>query len=112
MYEYNGRVTAVENVENITVKLEVGFSITIERDFRLYGIDSISDNGRVQSCQRLAKDRLKSYVLGKNIIIKTHRHSSEIYLADVYIETSSGIKCINDWLVKENLAKYRTSKTV
>jgi endonuclease YncB( thermonuclease family) len=112
MYEYNGKVVAVEDVEKITVKLEIGFSITIEQKFLLYGIESISNTARVQSCQRMAKDRLKSYILGKHVIVKSHRHDSNIYLADVYIETSKGIISINDWLVKEDLAKYRISKTI
>jgi len=112
MYEYNGIVTAVDSVELITVKLEVGFSITIEKSFRLYGIDSLKQTNNGGSCQRMAKDRLKSYILGKAIIIKTYKYTDDIYLADLYIETSNGIVSINDWLVKEKLAVYRTTKTV
>ena len=109
MYEYNGKVTGVTDVETVTVRLEIGFRICVEQQVKLFGISGIDASTDHTNC-RAAKDRLKSYILDKHVIVKTYKYSDEIYLADIYIETSHGLECVNDWLVKEKLAKYRSSK--
>lgn len=110
MYEYAGKVIGVLDIETVTVKLEIGFGICVEQIVKLYGIDARLIESTPLHHGKYDKDRLKSFILDKNVIVKTYKHKDNIYLADIYIETSHGIICVNDWMVKEKLANYRTSK--
>lgn len=111
MYEYNGKVIDVSDAETITVVLQVGFRITVQKTILLYGIEAPKVRNGEHESGRISRDKLRSLILYKNIIVKTYKHDTETYLGDIYIETPQGIICVNDWLVKENLAKYRSSKT-
>ena len=92
--------------------MSLGFGICVEQDFRLYGIDPKIGGTVDHYQQHNGKERLRQFILNKNVIVKSYKHKSVIYLADMYIETSHGIICINDWLVTEKLAVYRNNKNI
>lgn len=110
MYEYNGKVTTVDDANKITVNLKVGFKLCVEQTIYLYGIDAPEIKGASIEIGTISRDKLRALILDKNVIVKTYKHSNGIYLGDVYMETSQGLLCINDWLVKEKLANYRDYK--
>lgn len=109
MYEYNAEVVGVYDGDTITVKILVGFNICLQEIVNLDGIKAPTLRGTSKELGRISRDRLRALILNQKIIIKTFpstKTKQGRYTADIYIETPSGILCVNDWLVKEKLAEY------
>ena len=110
MYEYNAKVVRVYDGDTITVKVHLGFKITVQETIRLFGIDAPEVRGTDKEIGRISRDKLRALILDKEVIIKTYKDKKGKYgryIADIYLETENGLLCVNDWLVKEKLAEYR-----
>lgn len=105
MYEYNAYVTKVYDGDTITVDIDLGLGVWIRNQtIRLAGIDAPEIRGEEREMGLIARDRLRSLVLDKKVIIKTYKDRKGKYgrwIADVYCQS----EYINGLLVDEGLAK-------
>ncbi len=116
MYEYNGKVIGVPTPDRVTVQVKLGFDIIICEIVHLFGLDVPSKRERDINGRRVSRERLRSLILNKEIIVKTYKLENgdttekPKYMADLYLETPQGLLCVNDWMVEQNLAKYSETK--
>lgn len=111
MYVYKAIVIKVYDGDTITVRIDLGFNITITERLRLFGINTPEVRGAEREEGLKSRDWLRTLILNKEIIVKTYRDKKGKYgryLADIFIEQETGSVNINDWLVRENLAERRT----
>jgi micrococcal nuclease len=107
LYIYRAQVISVYDGDTLTVDIDLGFSVVLRKQtVRLARINTPELRGGTLEKGLAARDALRSRVLGKSVILKTHRDSREKYgrwLGEVWTDGD----CINDWLLSEGLAaKY------
>lgn len=107
-YCYEASVLKIYDGDTLTVLVDLGFGTHVKQTLRLHRIDAPEVKGRTRKDGIAARDWLRQKIpLGSVIKIVTHKDEKEKfgrYLADVIV----GGECINDTLVKLNLAKYRS----
>jgi len=108
MYEYRAKVVRVVDGDTVDFRVELGFHISLEDRFRLYGIDAPERNSKDPEQRELAKKatgRLRELLPeGKEVTIRTLKDRREKYgryLACVY---SDGV-WVEQILLDEGLAK-------
>ena len=105
MYVYIAKVLDVHDGDTITALVDLGFRVQTQLKLRFYGINAPEVTGITKEEGLKSKNRVEELILGKDIILKTHKDKQEKYgrwLADIYLpdqETS-----INNLLVEEKLA--------
>lgn len=107
-YCYEASVLDIYDGDTMTVFVDLGFGTHVKQTLRLRGIDAPEVKGPSRKAGVAARDWLRQKIpLGSSIKIVTHKDRKEKfgrYLADVIV----GSECINETLVKLNLAKYRS----
>ena len=110
-YLYQAEVVEVYDADTTTLRVDLGFNITITERFRLYRINAWEVTGAEKVEGLKAKDYfLQRCPVGSTIWIKTvkdRKGKYGTYLADIYIKTTDGYQCLNDLLVINNHAKYQ-----
>jgi micrococcal nuclease len=113
MYEYRAKVVRVIDGDTIDLRVELGFHISVEDRFRLYGIDTPelnSSDPEVRAKAVLAKNRLIELLpVGLEVRIQTLKDKREKfgrYLAMVFINDT---EYVNGILLSEGLAKVYSS---
>lgn len=109
MYTYNAKVTSVYDGDTITLEVDLGFSFKFTNSYRLLRINCPELRGETRVAGLQSRDRLRELVLGKNVIVRTKKDSTEKYgryLADIDLLIGSQVVNINDLLVTEGLAVY------
>ena len=110
-YLYQAEVVEVYDADTTTLKVDLGFNITITERFRLYRINACEVTGAEKVEGLKAKDYfLQRCPVGSTIWIKTVKDKKGKYgryLADIYIKTNDSYECLNDLLVTNNHAKYQ-----
>lgn len=105
MYEYKGYVTKVYDGDTITVDIDLGFDILFKNQkIRLSRINTPEVRGEERLAGLKSRDALRERILNKHIILRTEKDKQGKYgrwLAEIWIEE----ECVNDWLIKEGLAK-------
>lgn len=105
LYNYEGICTKVVDGDTIRAKINLGFRLTFEDNFRLAGIDTPelrAKDPEVKSKAYAAKEYLKERLLDKAIVIHTRKAGKYgRYLATVYCEG----KNINIEMVDEGYAR-------
>lgn len=108
LFTYKAICVKVYDGDTITVNIDLGFGTTFsDQKLRLFGIDTPEIKGESKASGIIAKDRIRSLILDKEIIVKTHKDKKEKYgryLADVFFQEGEEWIHLNELLVKENLA--------
>ena len=80
MYIYNALVTSVYDGDTITADIDLGFQIrTFGVDLRMYGIQAPEVKGDTRADGIIARDRLRSMIINKHVVIHTHKDRREKY---------------------------------
>jgi micrococcal nuclease len=106
MYEYKGKVISIYDGDTLTAEVDLGFNINITEKFRLSGLNAPEVRGEERGSGLISRDKLRDKILGKEVIIKTFKDSTEKYgryIAEIYLETEN----INEWLITEGLAQRK-----
>lgn len=105
MYEYKAKVLDVHDGDTITAEIDLGFRVTVVIKIRFYGINTPEIVGPTKDAGLKSKQRVVDLLLGKEILIKTHKDKQEKYgrwLADIYLPNL--LPSINQLLINEGLA--------
>lgn len=107
MYVYNATIVAVYDGDTVRANIDLGFSIhTHSVQLRLQGINAPEMRGDSAAAGLLARDALRTMVLGKAVTINTFKDKQEKYgryLAEIFCD---GVN-VNEWLVSNGYAvKY------
>jgi len=104
-YIYNARVKSVYDGDTIKVDIDLGFDVILkEQTIRLHGINAPEIRGPEKTEGLAARDRLRSLVLNKDIVIETFEDKKEKFgrwLGKLYVNG----QCINDILLTEKHAQ-------
>jgi len=104
-YKYSAFVESVYDGDTITISIDCGFGIVLKKQkIRLYGINTPEVRGEERELGLISRDKLREKILNKDIVIETIKDKKGKYgryLGIIYYEGEN----INDWLVKNNLAK-------
>lgn len=107
MFEYKANVTGVYDADTITVNIDLGFGIwTFKQKIRLFGIDAPEMRGTERADGTVSRDWLREKILGKEIILKTHKDKTGKFgrwIGDVYLPGES--QSLNDQMVDLGLAE-------
>lgn len=106
MFEYRARVLQVVDSTTLDLEIDLGFKCYTKQRVKLWGIKATDETSSVGT------ERLGELVKDKEVVIQTKfsrriklgRVLGMIWLYDPKAKTLKGT-CINDQLVKENLAK-------
>ncbi len=108
LYTYRAVVTSVYDGDTVTADVDLGFRVWIRSEkLRLARIDAPEVRGPERPLGLISRDWLREKLLGKEVIIKTFkdkRGKYGRYLVDIFLQGRN----INDWLVEEGLAEYKT----
>jgi len=112
LYHYKARVVDVYDGDTCTVDIDLGLSTWIHGEkLRLYRINAPEVKGSSKARGLQSRDALRKFIGGKEVFIQTIKDRKEKYgryLAELWIaDGKKGYINVNDWLVKEGLAKYR-----
>lgn len=104
MYEYKALITRVIDGDTVDAQVDVGFAITVNQRFRLYGINTPETRTRDKS-EKAAGIRAKEEVIrlieNKIVTIKTHGTGKfGRYLVEIFV----GDMNLNEYLVEEGYA--------
>ena len=103
-YKYNAFVEKVYDGDTITVSIDCGFGIQLQKQkIRLYGINTPEVRGEERELGLISRDKLREKILGKTIVLNTIKDKKGKYgryLGIIYLNDEN----INDWLVANNLA--------
>jgi len=109
MYEYRAFVRKVYDGDTITVDFDLGFGITLGgQKIRLLGIDTPEVRGPERPEGLKSRDALRTKIGNKWIKVKTTKDKRGKYgrwLGEIFINENEEELSINDWLLKEGLAK-------
>jgi len=112
LYNYKAVVTGVYDGDTITVNIDLGLSTWINNEkIRLVRIDAPELRGSSRNKGLKSRDFLRALLLDKKIQIQTIKDRKEKYgryLAEVWLETSSGkFTNVNDLMVEKKQAIYK-----
>src|SRR6056297_1383530 len=103
-YIYNAYVSDVYDGDTITVTIDCGFGLKMEKQkIRLYGIDTPEVRGEEKEKGKKVRDILREKVLKKDIILKTIKDKKGKYgryLGILFLDGEN----LNEWLVKNGYA--------
>lgn len=108
LYIYRAQVLSVYDGDTATMAVSIGFDITIEIKVRFYGINTPEMRGENKLDGLRAKTALSNLILGKQVIIRTHKDVKEKYgryLAEVYVKQDDGSYLdVNEYMVENGYA--------
>ena len=103
-FVYNAFVTGVYDGDTITVTIDCGFGLRMEKQkIRLFGIDTPEMRGDEKVEGKHVRDILREKILSKDIVLKTIKDKKGKYgryLGVVYVENVN----MNEWLVQNGHA--------
>jgi micrococcal nuclease len=106
MYTYKATVIDVHDGDTVTAVVELGFHITTTIKIRFLGINAPELRGETRQDAVKSRLRLVSLILGKEVILKTHRDKQEKFgrwLGEIFINEND-TKSVNQMLIDEGLA--------
>lgn len=91
-YRYRATVTSVYDGDTLTADIDLGFGVRMKGvALRLRGLDAPELRRPTLEDGRAARDWLRSLVLGKTVVIETHRTGSyHRWLADLWALREDG----------------------
>ena len=108
MYEYRCKVTRVVDGDTVDVDIDLGFGVWLHKErVRIYGIDTPESRTRYKEEKKyglMAKDFVKQFVKGTNIILRTQKYDAKgkfgRILGDIIVDGTS----LSDTMIKEHHA--------
>jgi len=103
-YVYKAFIKEVYDGDTCTATVSLGFNISIEIKIRLYGINAPEMRGGEKGQGIRSREYLKSMILGKELLIKTHKDKTEKYgrwLAEIFVDDEN----VNQIMVNDGYAK-------
>jgi len=110
MYEYKAEIIGVYDGDTVTAKVDLGFDVLFENNFRLNGINAPEMKGTDKTAGTISRDALRQLVLGKKVIIKTIKDRQEKYgryLAVIYVLQKDSLINVNEWMVNNGFAEFK-----
>ena len=109
LYFYKAVVKSVYDGDTVTLDIDLGLGVWLKKQkIRLYGINTPEIRGEERESGLISKYRLSDMILGKEIVIETHRDKTEKYgrwLATLWFKEEDGDWInINELLISEGLA--------
>lgn len=112
LYHYRGKVISVYDGDTMRVDIDLGLSIIVHNEpVRLNRINAPEVTGVERPQGLLARDYLRSRLEGKEVLLQTQKDDKGKYgryIVEVWLEEGSTYININDELVTEGLAQYKT----
>lgn len=106
LYYYSAKVTSVYDGDTVDVSISLGFGLYLyDQKIRLYGINTPEVKGDERPQGLLARDWLRGRVLGKEIVLHSHKDKKGKYgrwLGTLLLDGQN----INDELVSKGFAEY------
>lgn len=103
-YTYTGYISDVYDGDTVTATVYLGFgTYTIEK-IRLFGINAPEMRGEEKPQGIITRDTLRSYILNKNVTLKTIKDKKGKYgrrLGVILLDTLN----LNNWMVEKGFAK-------
>jgi len=107
MYRYKAYVMKIYDGDTLTVRVDLGFNVFTVQHLRLARINAWEVRGTERPAGLIARDWLRSQILGKNIEVQTNKDATGKYgryIAEVSMLDGGNI---NDALVANGHAKYQ-----
>lgn len=105
MYTYEAKITRVVDGDTVHADINLGFNVVLrDVSLRLFGINAPEMKGETHEEGKKSQSRLEGLVLGKVVVLKTHKDKREKYgrlLAEIW----DGDVDVNKKLVAEGFAK-------
>jgi micrococcal nuclease len=111
LYTYKATIVKIYDGDTVTANVDVGFGINKTIKLRLFGINAPELRGDNKALGRQSRDFLRELILNKEVIIKTKKDKKGKYgryLGVILIEKDGSQLNINDYLVLNNHAIYKT----
>ena len=109
LYTYKAEVTGVYDGDSVTIDIDLGLGTWRRGEkLRLYGVDTPEVRGESREAGLIARDFLRALVLGKPVIIRTHKDQEGKYgrlLAEIFLADGTNV---NELLVERGLARRYT----
>jgi micrococcal nuclease len=103
-YRYRAHVEKIYDGDTITVRVDLGFHTHTIQRLRLARIDAWEVRGEERPAGLIARDWLRTQILGKDIEVETSKTGKYgRYIAEVFTVDGG---CLNDALVANGHAKY------
>lgn len=100
LYDYRAIITGVYDGDSVTADIDLGFRVWAKgMKLRLLNIDAPEIRGEARPEGLTSRDWLRERVLGKTVIVRTHKDKTEKYgrwLAEIILDNIS----INNEMVK------------
>lgn len=102
-YNYSAEVVSVYDADTLTLKVDLGFGLTLTEKFRLYGIDAWEMRGVEKPEGTIARDWLRERLSSHEVIyLKSYKDKKGKYgryLATLYVEENGSFTNLNEQLV-------------
>jgi micrococcal nuclease len=103
-YRYRAHVEKIYDGDTITVRVDLGFHTHTIQRLRLARIDAWEVRGEERPAGLIARDWLRTQILGKDIEVETSKTGKYgRYIAEVF--TIDG-GCLNDMIVSNGHGRY------
>jgi len=110
-YHYRATVVRIYDADTMTLKIDLGFKINFEENFRIRGINAPEVRGPEKQEGIIARDWLRNKCQnGSQVFIETFKDKKGKYgryLADVYFKENDEFFSVADELVKLGYAVYK-----
>lgn len=110
-YVYEAEVISSYDADTTTLRVDLGFNVTIQERFRLYGINAWEVRGEEKDRGIPARDWFRSMIPDNHKVrirtIRDKKGKFGRYLCQIYIPTALGWLHINDELVRQAHARYQ-----
>ena len=105
MYEYRAYVRRVYDGDTITVDIDLGFGVLLQKQkIRLAGINTPEIRGEERESGIKSRDALRAKISNKWVRVKTTKDRKGKWgrwIGEIWLEETNA----NQWLLAENLAK-------
>lgn len=108
-YCYKARVVKVIDGDTVEMLVDLGFSVSIQKRFRLYGINAPELKNDTNSIGKISKQYLTQLINNKDVIIKTEKNKTDKYgryIATIFLDNVN----INQKIVSDGQGIFQNYK--
>jgi micrococcal nuclease len=110
LYHYRALITAVYDGDTVTAEIDMGLKTFVKGEkLRLHRINTPEVRGEEKEAGKVARDYLRSRILGKEVLVETFKDRQGKYgryLAEIWLPENNGYTNLNDELVAKGYAEY------
>jgi len=112
LYHYRAKVVSVYDGDTMRVDIDLGLSIIVHNEpVRLNRVNAPEVTGEERPQGLLARDYLRNRVEGMDVLLQTEKDVKGKYgryIVDVWLKENGAYVNINDELVAQGMALYKT----